>query len=271
MKRMRGKKGFTLMEVLVGIAIVAIISVPLLNMFATSFKVSRYSYDVDKANAAALDIVERFRAGETVLALESGVYTETLYFDYDWKPALAENHVFRAEAVVNGVVSDSMDSAFLPQLGGGHSIIISYLKIVGEYEPTLTLTETENYYTLACGDGILHWDVVGAGVGTITILKTDVNAAVIPVIVDNSANAAGGSVRFQVTGISGVELALYVFGDSEANPVSMSVTGGAASITKLKAKVEALEFDLLKIEVKVIRAKDGVVMADHATTSYVVR
>lgn len=276
------------MEVLVGIAIVAIISVPLLNMFATSFKVGRHSYDIDQANAVALDTIEKFRAGQSVLALETGEYEATEYYDYGWNLAAEENYVFRVETKVVGKptggapgADGDMQSAYLPQifdsLGKSHTITMKLPHLSGEtYKPTLTLADEGTYFSLASNAAILQYDG-GAGVKTLTIPKWQPNITTFPVIVDNS-DYATGLVEIQVTGISGTELALFVFsgeGGVGNDSVSITVTGGAASITKLKRSVDTLEFDLLEISARVIRAADvaadEVVLAEHVTTSYVVR
>ncbi|MCE5235389.1 MAG: prepilin-type N-terminal cleavage/methylation domain-containing protein [Clostridiaceae bacterium] len=285
MKRRRnGKKGFTLMEVMVGIAIVAIISVPLLNMFATSFKVGRYSYNIDNANAVALTTVEKLRSGQINFTLDgSGNYTQTEYFDYNWNSIAAGgeeaplNAAFRAVSVVKGESLDSMQSAFLPQLvnsttGENYSVGISYEQ-QGEagFETTLELSydSGSKTYKLACGRSILSVNGV-TGQSEVSIPAAHLmTSSVLPVVVDNSQNTVG-HVRFKVTGVSGVELGLFVFGDDgESELVSMSVISGGASITHLEGGMDMLSFDRLDINVKVIREADGLVISDYATKSYV--
>lgn len=270
MKKRRNQKGFTLMEVMVGIAIVAIISVPLLNMFATSFKVGRYSYNIDNANAVALRTVESFRAG--LLGTET---PEPLYFDYNWNATGQGNAVFQVNTTVQGIPSDAMNSAFLPQFvdaaGNPYSVEIKYIaQPAGDtYKPTLTLSKSGSVYTLSCSDAILYKN--GGGYNQVTIPESHLTSSVFPVVVDNTKNTTG-AVEFQVTGMSGVELALFVFGDSgESSLVSMGVTGGGASITKMTGGVEALAFDQLLIHVQVVRLEDNLVISDYETRTYVVR
>ncbi len=267
------------MEVMVGIAIVAIISVPLLNMFATSFKVGRYSYNIDNANAAALRTVEAFKAGTLPYTLDAnGLYEQTDYYDYNWNPTDEFNASFKVYTEIEGRFDpdSQMDSAYLPQLvsvsGTSYSITadIPALPASPAYTPTLTLTKDGSYYTLTCSDPILK-KAGSALVRTVSVPATDLTSSVLPVVVDNRLNTAG-QVQFRVTGTSGMELGLFVFGDNGENSlVSMTVTGGGASITKLDSDMEALRFDTLVIHVQAVRMSDGVVISDFETMSYVVQ
>ncbi len=280
MKIKRGKSGFTLMEVMVGIAIVAIISVPLLNMFATSFKVGRYSYNIDNANTVALRTVERIRAGQLPYTLDgAGQYLQTDYFDYSWNPvdpSNASSAVFRTEIRVQGQLSSNMNSAFLPQLvdsfGKSYSILIRYdaKPASPTFSPTITLESNGASYHLSSSEAIFV-NQLGAFVDSVDVPKTDLRSPVLPVVVDNSLNTVG-PVLFRVTGTSGVELGLFVYGDDDETPlVSISVTGGGASITKLEGGMDALQFDQLNISAKVIRMEDNLTIADYSTKTYVIR
>ena len=265
---MRNRKGFTLLEVVVGMAIVAIVSVPLLQMFVTSTRVGRHSYDTDKANAVVLQTVEQIKSGIYPVTLDgSGQFTQASYFTYDWGTGSAANYAFRMDITVTGSVSNAMQSSYIPQFvnssGTAYAISITYGPLPSS-NYTLTLTDTGGAYQLTCNAAILNCNGV-TGATTISVPKADLASSVFPVAVDNTQNTLN-TVQFAVSSNAGVQLGLYVFGDS-GNLVSMALAGGGASITKLSSDVNSMKFDKLTIHATVTRA-DGSVIADYQTLGY---
>lgn len=116
--RLGSRKGSTLMEVLTAIAIVAIISGPLLYLFVTSARIGRHSYDLDKASTLSVDLIEKIKAnpgnwtdkGYTSLARVDGhstalhKYTKSYYYDINWSSEdVTENQAaFRADVSLEG-------------------------------------------------------------------------------------------------------------------------------------------------------------------------
>lgn len=58
----KSKNGFTLVEVLTSFAVLAIVSVALLQMFVVSTRTNRIAYDTDKANALCIEMSEQYKA-----------------------------------------------------------------------------------------------------------------------------------------------------------------------------------------------------------------
>jgi prepilin-type N-terminal cleavage/methylation domain-containing protein len=71
MKRLRGKRAFTLIEVILAIAIFAAIALPLFSVFAQSIKVDMKSNDVMNANYIAQDYIEKLNALTYLQALQN--------------------------------------------------------------------------------------------------------------------------------------------------------------------------------------------------------
>lgn len=71
--------GFTLVEILVSFAVVAILSGVLLQMFIVSSKANRKAYEIDRINSIATDTVESFEHGIIKSEDELEVFLKSLY------------------------------------------------------------------------------------------------------------------------------------------------------------------------------------------------
>ncbi len=114
-KRNRG--GFSLVEVILSIAVLALLSGFILQFFITSSRLNERSSQVDQATVLAASAVENFKAQETpALAAEgelaqatvtagSGGWEATQYYDQDWRPLApgAGGETFRLCATVTPV------------------------------------------------------------------------------------------------------------------------------------------------------------------------
>ena len=56
-----GERGFTLIEVMVSLAIISILSMVLFRVFIVAAKIDKSAYDIDKANATAINVVEKMK------------------------------------------------------------------------------------------------------------------------------------------------------------------------------------------------------------------
>ena len=60
------KKGFTLIEVIVSIAIVSFLSIYLIQIFITAKNLNAMAYDLDNAVIVSKSVMESLSAGETI-------------------------------------------------------------------------------------------------------------------------------------------------------------------------------------------------------------
>jgi len=72
--------GFTLLEVILSIAVVSLISVFILEMFVVSNRVNKKAFEIDNANIICMEAVESFKNGR----LSDGKSYDK-YFDSQWK------------------------------------------------------------------------------------------------------------------------------------------------------------------------------------------
>lgn len=113
--KIRKTEGFTLIEVIVSIAILSIISVALIQMFAVSARTNGKTYAMDKANALCTETAEQFKAdpgfpgavgsGFAPEQSETGpgtVYTRYLDRDFDCTegPVPAVDSVYKLDVTV---------------------------------------------------------------------------------------------------------------------------------------------------------------------------
>jgi len=99
MMKKSNQEGFTLVEVIISIAVLSIVSVFILQMFVTSTQLNDNARDVDKVNMWTSTLMETFHLQDDPLLFgENGVFTYaateptedgliiTCYFDTDWNP-----------------------------------------------------------------------------------------------------------------------------------------------------------------------------------------
>lgn len=274
---MLNKKGFTLMEVMTAISIIAIISGPLLYMFTTSTRVGRWSYDTDKANTVAVRTVEELKADPSAVSLdESGLYSHVDYYSFDWQPSDSSTAAFSAVTTAEGAGSGSVGRSYIPSLtdddGNLYAIEINYGESPAT-QYTLTVTAQPLSYQVQCSSSVLT--VNGLTGSLVSIPRTHCASAlfpIIPIVVNDGQNSLIG-VRFHVDNTSGAETALYVYGDyDEANPenhlVTASPLAGTMSINYMKVQNSFLQFDELKVNVQVLRLSDANQITDYTTKVY---
>lgn len=69
--KIKGNKGFTLIEIIVALAILALLSGSLLQSFVLSAQMNSKADDIDKANMLATSIVENFKAGTNAITFKN--------------------------------------------------------------------------------------------------------------------------------------------------------------------------------------------------------
>lgn len=95
---MKRKKGFSLVEILLSVAVFSILSVFVLQMFATAKNLNEDARELDRSVLIAESIFERIQAAQSFESLdgqkgfeeanfdgESGVAMMTIHYDEDWR------------------------------------------------------------------------------------------------------------------------------------------------------------------------------------------
>lgn len=96
----RWKQGFTLVEVVVAFAVLAIISGTLLQIFVTATMVNQNAYEIDKANALAIEAIEKFKAAPGAAGLQ------TIYYNQQWQvldpllPGTLTDYIYKLDQTV---------------------------------------------------------------------------------------------------------------------------------------------------------------------------
>ena len=276
------------------IAVIAIISGPLLYMFITSSRVERHSYDVDKANTVAVGIVEGLKANpadinetnffytpeydeETHHTIHT--YTRTDYFNKSWQGTDAASADYYAAITLTGEDNsdDGISLSYIPELvcksgaqaGENYSIVTDY-NSVSSGDCEFTVDVSGNDYTIAATQAIFINTLNGAGATAfVTIPKEDCVANIIPLVVDIGSNP-NNHIKFIVNNKTTIETALYVYGDYGNDPhyITTSPTSGTLSINYMKVSSKPLDYDKLDVNVKVHRVAQDDVIADYTTLIY---
>ncbi len=144
--KIKKNEGFTLVEVIVSIAILSIISVALMQMFAVSARSNGKTYAMDKANALCTETAEHFKAdpgfpgaadsGFNKALSETGagmVYTRYLDRDFNYTegPTPTSSSVYRLDMTVTTASAIETtafyypDAAFSYDLTGGTNIALN--------------------------------------------------------------------------------------------------------------------------------------------------
>ncbi len=214
---MRNRKGFTLLEVLTAIAVVAIISGPLLYTFVTSTKVGRHSYDSDKANALSVELVETVKAaaGDFGGYAYSYTYSEgkywhnyekTSYYGADWTPNVPQSEaIYRAALTVKGEDTGSgVYMSYVPELvdtaGNSYRIEVDYtLLSTGDCGITMDSLPGD-LYRVSASAGILVDTRDGLHKPAVEFPAGDLKTGIVPVIIDLGETPGARCTFSSITG-----------------------------------------------------------------------
>ena len=102
----RGKKksnrGFTLIEIIIAIGIIAIISVFVLQVFITAKTLNQKANDLDNSVFISSNLIELFRSGNSE---EDFI----LYYDSDWKIINEKSKNSQADFIISGTITHASD------------------------------------------------------------------------------------------------------------------------------------------------------------------
>lgn len=280
---MRSSKGFTLMEVLTAIAIIAIISGPLLYLFVTSTRVGRHSYDSDKANALSVELIEQIKANpgnwETNGYVDTPVmdegaelhsYAKTLYFNSDWNITGDFNQAdFLAHiSLSEGGSGTGVSMSFIPELvvSEGSQAGKDYrIETITALDTTITVTYEDPIYEITDTGSILK-NTLNNSTVPITIPEDDCVGGVIPIVVD--VEGTSDEIHFKVKNQTSMEIAFYIYGDNDdRHRVTAETTDGPISTNYMQVSSQILDYDTMEVNV-VFTYRDGREICDYTTLIY---
>lgn len=282
----KNRKGFTLLEIIVAMAIIAIIAGPLLQTFLTSTRVGQHSYEIDKANTISVQTVEKLKANplddivSNFTVTEGNTFTRTQYYDINGTtPSSEADSSFRvvttlkgSDSTGTGVDSHSYFPQLISQLGAkqNYHIEADYGSMnEGDYALTLTHSTDTSTYTLTTSQFILKKTLAGGNTNSIEIPAADCVSAVIPLRVD-IGNPPHKDIAFTVNNQTDMTLGFYIYGDnaSDSHFITAVPTSGTLTVNYMKPLPAELKFDKLDVNVKVFRQKDASQVTDYTTMIY---
>lgn len=220
-------KGFTLIEVVVALFIIALVSTPLLQMFVTTSFANKNAQVIDSLNAMAVQKAETFKAdpeAEFDPSNPEPVYNpghpDTLYFYSGNITPLSPNQTFYdlsniPDGAVYIIKSHLPDPTLPPSnyaVGGYYPDFIGTIDLA-QYstDPSLTITNS---------------NIISVLPALSTLDSTKIKNNVIPIKVDY-----GGVARtINLTNDSDLEAEFYVFNSNDGSGVNLKTLRGASSI-----------------------------------------
>lgn len=293
---MRNSKGFTLMEVLTAITIIAIISGPLLYLFVTSTRVGRHSYISDKANAMSVELIEEIKANPgnwtakgyadapvIVDGVELHNYSKTIYFDSDWSIVGESTAEFRADISLSESESSlGVSMSFIPELvvadgsNAGKSYRLETVtkdNLPSNINSTITMKRFGSSLSISDSFNILRNTLNGDTVA-ITIPVADCSGGVIPIVIDVE-NEPQDYIHFTVDNRTSMEISFYIYGDNERDMdgnylrrVSAETINGSISTNYMQVSGETLDYDRMEVNVVFSYMDGGRKICDYTTLIY---
>ena len=98
----KNNRGFTLIEIIIAIGIIAIISVFVLQVFITAKTLNQKATDLDNSVFLSNNLIELFRSGNS---REDFI----LYYDSDWKIINEKSKNNQADFIISGTITHASD------------------------------------------------------------------------------------------------------------------------------------------------------------------
>lgn len=134
-KSIKETKGFTLIEVVVSIAVLSIVSVALLQMFTVSAGTNHSAYTIDKAKGLCVDACENFKAdpkkdgvflsGFDVTEFNPNEHLFTKYYDRKWNETAAADGVYMLSIETIKTEFASMPMSYYPPPAAQYETVVS--------------------------------------------------------------------------------------------------------------------------------------------------
>ena len=104
-KLYKNQDGFTLLEVVISVAVLSILSVFILQLFIASANANKRAQNIDIASSKAQAVIEEFKTLD-----ETEAYAQTQWYDGRWQETEGEG-VFRMETTVGMIEAEGLDAA----------------------------------------------------------------------------------------------------------------------------------------------------------------
>lgn len=256
--RQLGKRGFTLVEVVVAFAVLAIVAGTLLDIFVTATKVNQNSYEVDKAHALAVRQIELFKS------VPSSVGVTTTYFDQSWNsgPGIDDtNNVYTMVQTVSGAAATvegqmSYYADVVDTIVAAPGIDLTVTTINPSAPDASTLNINSNALTADDYLKVKNKRIAVLIKATQPLTLTVLNTAKLT-MTGGKYNAAGTSEAFElavyISGITEAQLNLKdcqgTFSTSIVNDVAVGTTNRNVDVRIIKdATATALEKELVHVD-----------------------
>lgn len=213
-------KGFTLVEVMVALFVVAIVSTPLLQMFVTTSYVNKDAQVMDMANVLAVQKAETFKADPE--AVYNPDHPDSYYFyKGDGTPILPEQAFYDLTVIPDEAVIRI--TGHLP----GPTVTTSGANV--GYYPDFASTIDLSHYSTDINVSITNINEISVESVLSTIDSSKIKNNIIPIRV----NAGNASRTISVTNQSNLEAEFYVFNTLGGISITLSTLQGATSIASV--------------------------------------
>ena len=276
-RRLAIQKGFTLIEVLVSFAVLAIVGGALMQTFVVSTKINRRAYDTDKASALVVHVQDSFKGtsaggwnpiGEIpefahatvtssagVVATVAAITTWTAQLNSDWlATATPADAWYACTAELTEGVPLSENGAYYPEADVAFDLPDTLF--VAPMTLTLQMRESGGQYVVSLN---------GSGLSATTAIASDV----IVHIHNNGVPFAQNlilNMTNQTVGTPSPKMDVYVFDQAAGNTLTVSPDQGLSSYTAVdRSQGESIHRYLRST---LTRLSDGTVLGDANGESY---
>ncbi|MEI7884575.1 MAG: prepilin-type N-terminal cleavage/methylation domain-containing protein [Clostridia bacterium] len=256
-----GQKGFTLIEVAIAFAVLALVSGTLLQMFIVSAKVNHQAYEIDKANALAVKIQEVFKENpgqvdviaELVGATKSTNATTTAisaYLDKNWQATATTATAFYQVDLVVATTGTSVleNSGYFPANGEIWNLTadtVYNLQIVQN-------TSNSGLLVVQLPNG-LPAQQINIAVGT-------------PIIIGNNGTPIVNHTDITISNNSDIPVDIYVLDAATTTSVSIIVAQGICNYSILPSRSVEIKNQLIQLIIN--RMSDGMLLATSTGSAY---
>jgi prepilin-type N-terminal cleavage/methylation domain-containing protein len=265
LKLTNNNKGFTLVEVLTSFAVLAIISVALLQMFVVSTKTNSIAYNRDKANALCTDMAESFKQNPDYVNLPAYHFTSTVntttggilytkYYSKAWADSGSSADEFRLDIDITTTHAIEMEKSYHPEFIGAGTLQVGTI-----------------HYLDISTSGAISLDGFGLNPGTGTI-QYGTGTASIPVGINCSSLTGTANILHvnnraemtysgsAVTAVADVYLCDIPIGAS----ISLHAETGYSNENKISTgKIQTVDYNAV---IGIIRRSDNSILARNTVT-----